>query len=152
MQGGRLIGGDREFGKRKHTLIKHDIPRYVDTISRNMKTFVTFMKGTIAKKDTLFGPKFQLAFIIWAQMRPASTTKHFKESIVRLFIQEKFNRSFHVKNTCGSTVDEKACSGESITPKPKGNRCMGQKSKTSFNNMTMLTFYRAILLMCMWTC
>jgi hypothetical protein len=77
-------------------LIKHYIPRDIDSIGRNMKTFVTFMKRTIAKKDTLFGPKFQLAFIIWAKMRPASTTKHFKESIVRLFIQEEFNGSLHV--------------------------------------------------------
>jgi hypothetical protein len=39
-------------------LIKHDIPRYIEMISGNMKTTITFMKGTIAKKDTLFEPKF----------------------------------------------------------------------------------------------
>jgi hypothetical protein len=47
-------------------LIKHDIPRYVDTIGGNMKTFITFMKGTIAKEDTLFGPIFQLTFVVGA--------------------------------------------------------------------------------------
>ena len=117
-----------------------------------MKTFVTFMKGTIAKKDTLFGPKLQLAFIIRAKMRPASTPKNFKESITGLFIKEKFKGSLHVENTCGSTVDKKTSSGKSITPKPKRNRCMGQKSETSLNNMTMLTFDGTILLMSMWTC
>ena len=89
-------GGHRKFGKGKNMLIKYDIPRYIDTISGNMKTFISFMKRTIAKKDTLFGPKFQLAFIIWTKMRPASTPKHFKESIVGLFIKEKFNGSLHV--------------------------------------------------------
>jgi hypothetical protein len=52
--------------KRKNMLIKHDIPRYVETISGNMKTTITFMKGTIAKKDTLLGSKFQFAFVVWA--------------------------------------------------------------------------------------
>jgi hypothetical protein len=37
-------GGHRKFGKGKNMLIKHDIPGYVDTISGNMKTFMTFMK------------------------------------------------------------------------------------------------------------
>jgi hypothetical protein len=54
------------LGKRKNMLIKHDIPRYVETISGNMKTAITFMKGTIAKEDTLLGSKFQFAFIVWA--------------------------------------------------------------------------------------
>ena len=49
-----LGSGHREFGKGKNMLIKHDISRYIDLISGNMKTFVTFMKGDIAKKDTLF--------------------------------------------------------------------------------------------------
>jgi hypothetical protein len=87
-------------------LIKHDIPRYIYTISGNMKTMITFMKGTIAKKDTLFGPKFQFPFVVWACMRPTHTPKHLKEGIIRLFIEKKFNRSLHIENTSGSTVDE----------------------------------------------
>jgi hypothetical protein len=117
-----------------------------------MKTTITFMKGTIAKKDTLFGPKFQFPFVVWACMRPARTPKHLKEGIIRLFIEKKFNRSLHIENTSGSTVDEKTGSREGITPKTKRNRCMGQKSESSLNNMTMLTFNGTILLMCVWTC
>jgi hypothetical protein len=60
-------------------------------------------------------------------MRPTSTPKHLKEDIIRLFIEKKFNRSLHVKNTSGCTVDEKTGSREGITPKMKRNRCMGQK-------------------------
>jgi hypothetical protein len=83
-------GGHRERGKRKDMLIKDDIPGYVNTVSGNMKAFVPFVKGTIAKEDTLFRPKFQLAFVVRAQMRPAGTPKHFEECIVRLFIKQKF--------------------------------------------------------------
>jgi hypothetical protein len=86
----RCSGGHKELSKRKHVLIKHDIPRYINTISGNMEAFVTFMQGTIAKEDTLFRPKFQLAFVVRAQMRPAGTPKHFEECIVRLFIKQKF--------------------------------------------------------------
>jgi hypothetical protein len=53
-------------GKRKNMLIKHDILRYVEMISGNMKTTITFMKGTIAKEDTLLVSKFQFAFVVWA--------------------------------------------------------------------------------------
>ena len=141
MQGWWLGSGHREFGKGKNMLIKHNIPRYIDTICGNMKTFISFMERAIAKKDTLLGTKLELALVIWMDMGPASTPKHLEKGVVRLFIKENFNGSLHVQNTSGSTVYEKACSGESITPKPKRNRCMGQKSKTSFNNVTMLTFY-----------
>ena len=57
-------------------LIKHDIPRYIDTMCGNMKTFITFMKRAIAKKYTLLGMKLKLALVIWAEMRPSSTPKN----------------------------------------------------------------------------
>ena len=53
MQGWWFDSGHRKVGKGKNMLIKHDVPRYIDTISGNMKTFVTFMKRAIAKKNTL---------------------------------------------------------------------------------------------------
>jgi hypothetical protein len=84
-------------------------------------------------------------------MRPASTAKHFKESIVGQFIKKKLNRCFHVKNTSGCTIDKEASGGEGITPEPKRNRCMSQKSKSSFNKMPMLTLGGTILLMCVRT-
>jgi hypothetical protein len=110
------------------------------------------MKGTIAKKDTLFGHKFQFPFVVWACMRPTRTPKHLKKGIISLFIEKKFNRSLHIENTSGSTLDEKTGSRGGITPKTKRNRCTGQKSEFSLNNMAMLTFKRTILLMCVWTC
>ena len=152
MQRWWFSSGHRELGKGKNMLIKHDIPRYIDTICGNMKTFISFMERAIAKKDTLLGTKLKLALVIRAKMWPASTPKNLKKCIIRLFIKENLNGSLHVQNTSGTTIYEKTCSGESITPESERNRCMGQKSKTSFNNVTMLTFHRTILLMCMWTC
>ena len=105
-------------------LIKHNIPRDVDTISGHMQTFVSFMKRAITKKYTLLGTKLELALVIWTEMGPASTPKHLEKGVVRLFIKENFNGSLHIQNTSGSTIDEKTCSGESITPKTKRNRCM----------------------------
>ena len=136
-----LGSGHREFGKGKNMLIKHNMPRDVGTISGNMKTFVSFMKRAITKKNTLLGTKLELTLIIWTEMGPSSTPKHLEKGVVRLFIKENFNGRLHIQNTSRSTVDERACSDERITPKPKRNRCMVQKSKTSSNNVTMLTFY-----------
>jgi hypothetical protein len=44
---GDLVVDTCSWEKGKNMLIKHDIPRYVETISGNMKTAITFMKGTI---------------------------------------------------------------------------------------------------------
>ena len=89
-------------------LIKHDIPRYIDTISGHMKTFVSFMKRAITKKNTLLGTKLELTLVIWTEMGPASTPKHLEEGVVWLFIKKNFNGSLHVQNMSGSTVDKKA--------------------------------------------
>ena len=108
MQRWWFSSGHRKFGKGKNMLIKDDVPRYIDTICGNMKTFVTFMKRAIAKKDTLLGAKLGLALVIWMEMRPASTPKNLEEGVIRLYIKENFNGSLHVQNMSGSTVDKKA--------------------------------------------
>jgi hypothetical protein len=53
-------------------------------------------------------------------MRPASTRKHLKEGIIRLFAKEKFSRSLHVENTSGSTVDKKQAVVKASLQKRKG--------------------------------
>ena len=93
MHGWWFSGGHRKFGKGKNMLIKHDVPRYIDTIGGNMKTFVTFMKRDIAKKDTLLGTKLKLVLVIWIEMSPASAPKNLEEGIIRLFIKENLNGS-----------------------------------------------------------
>ena len=91
-----LGSGHREFGKGKNMLIKHNIPRDVDTISGHMKTFVSFMKRAITKKNTLLGTKLKLAFVIRTEMWPTSTPKNLKEGIIRLFIKDNLNGCINV--------------------------------------------------------
>jgi hypothetical protein len=44
--------------KMKNTLIKDDVTRDISMSGGDVKAFVTFMKATIPKKNTLFRPKF----------------------------------------------------------------------------------------------
>ena len=71
--------------ERKNIFIKNNITRDVDTISRNMETFVTFVRRTVTKEDTFFGPKLEFTLIVWTKMGLARTTKKLEESIIRGF-------------------------------------------------------------------
>jgi hypothetical protein len=64
--------------KGKKFLIEDNITRYVDTPGGNIETFYAFMKWTIAKKNGLFGPKSEFAFIIGMKVGPAGITKNTK--------------------------------------------------------------------------
>jgi hypothetical protein len=109
------------------------------------------MERMIAKKDTLCGTKLKLIAVVGTGVRPTSTAEHLKKVVVWYFLKKKLKRSFHIKNTCSKPIYQKTGRGKSITPKSKRNRCMREQSKTSFNQVTMLSFSNTILLMCMWT-
>ena len=83
-------GGGRKCRKRENILIKHDVTRDIDTVRRNMETFVPFMKSTIPKKDTLLRQKLKFMFIIEPKMRPTRTSKDFHKSIIWSFIEQEF--------------------------------------------------------------
>jgi hypothetical protein len=117
-----------------------------------METLVPFVLGAISKKHTFFRTKLEFALIVRACMRPTSTTKDFKKSVVRRFIEELFNRCFHIEYTSRHAIYEETSCKESITPIAKWNRRMSEKSKTSFHYMTVLAFTSPILLMSMRTC
>jgi hypothetical protein len=117
-----------------------------------MKTFVSFLLRAIAKEDTLLRMKFKFVLIVRASVRPTSTTKDFKKSVVRRFIEQLFDGSLHFEETCRHAINEKTSCKESITPKPERNICMSKKSKPSFYNMTVLAFSSSVLLMSMRTC
>jgi hypothetical protein len=68
-------------------------------IGQNMKTLVSFMLRAIAKEDTLLRTKFKFALIVRASVRPTSTTKDFKKSVVRRFMEQLFDGSFHFEET-----------------------------------------------------
>jgi hypothetical protein len=60
-----------------------------------MKTLVSFMLRAIAKEDTLLRMKFKFALIVRTSVRPTSTTKDFKKSVVREFIEQLFDMSLY---------------------------------------------------------
>jgi hypothetical protein len=59
------------------------------------------VKRTIAKQNTLFGPKSELAFVVWTKIGPTGTTKNAKGIIVWCHIEEFFGGCGKVKNFCG---------------------------------------------------
>jgi hypothetical protein len=71
--------GNTGVSKRKHRFVKHNIPGNIDAISRNMQTFIAFVKRAVPKKNTLLGAKLKLTIIVRGKMRPARTTKNFKK-------------------------------------------------------------------------
>jgi hypothetical protein len=133
----------------KHRFIKNNIPRNIDSICRNMKTLITLVHRTVTKEDTLFGSKLEFALIVRSKMRPTRTPEHLKKGIVRHFPQKTLKRCLHIDHSTWESIDKKASSGESITPKPIWSRSMCKKSQPSFNNVSMFSFSSAILLMCM---
>jgi hypothetical protein len=52
--------------------------RYVDAPGRDIETFDAFVKSTIAKKNTLLGPKSELAFVVWMKIGPVGVAKNTK--------------------------------------------------------------------------
>jgi hypothetical protein len=114
-----------------------------------METFVTFVKRTITKENTFFRAKLELMLIIWTDMRPTCTPKYLEKGVIMRCVEELFNRSFHVENTCRQAVNEETGYKECITPKKKRNRRMSKKCETNFNDVTMLAFRSTILLMSM---
>jgi cytochrome c oxidase assembly protein Cox11 len=75
-------------GEGKHIFIENNIPGYIYTVCRNMKTLVTFVKRAISQKNTLFRSKLKFAIIVWAKVWPASTAKHFKKCVVWCFTEK----------------------------------------------------------------
>jgi hypothetical protein len=84
------------------------------------------VKGTIPKKYTFFGTEVKFPIVVRAKVRPTSTPKHTKESVVWGLTKETLQRSFHIDDTTRKPIYEKACSGKGITPKMKRNRGMGK--------------------------
>jgi hypothetical protein len=76
--------------KWKKFLIEDNITRYVDAAGGNIETFYAFVKSAIAKKNTLFGPKSELAFIVGTKIWPAGATKNTKGIIIGCDIEKFF--------------------------------------------------------------
>jgi hypothetical protein len=57
----RNIDGSSGCGKGKNSLIRNSVVRNINATSGTIETLVTFVQGTIAKKNTHLGTKLQLA-------------------------------------------------------------------------------------------
>jgi hypothetical protein len=66
-------------------------------------------------------------------------------------MKQSFHRGRILKHTGGHAIDEITCSKEGFIPKPYRKGRVGEKSKTSFDYVSVLAFCYAILLGGMWT-
>jgi hypothetical protein len=86
------------------------------------------VKSAIAKKNTLFGTKSKLAFIVWMKIGPASTTKNTKGIIVWCDIEKFFGGCQKIENFCRKQVDEECCCKKSFILKFERHGGIGKQS------------------------
>jgi hypothetical protein len=96
-------GWMRTSGKR-HLFIKNNMSRDIDAPKFRIKTLETFVLVTIAKKYALFGSKFKLLVIIWAEIGPTCTTKCTKGRVVWLLAKETEKGSVVIDNSRGQPI------------------------------------------------
>ena len=76
-----------EASKRKNILIENDISGYIDTTSRYIKTFKTFVKIAVPKKSTLLRPVLKFVIVIGSKIGPLSTPENSKDRIIGFFME-----------------------------------------------------------------
>jgi hypothetical protein len=54
--------------------------------------------------------------VIRAKVRPTRTTKHFKEGVVRRFIEKTLKRGVHVDSATGKPINQETGCRECIIP------------------------------------
>jgi hypothetical protein len=74
-------------------LIKDNIPRNVDTTSRNVKAPVPLVKFTVSYEHTLFSPEVWFVNTIGSKILPAGSSKGFYHGEIRLSSSELLNGS-----------------------------------------------------------
>jgi hypothetical protein len=84
------------LGERKHIFVEDDITGDIHAIGRNMKAFIAFVYRAVTKEDTFFGAKLKFATVVGTKVWPTCTTKHFKESVVRELMKQKFKWCLHI--------------------------------------------------------
>jgi hypothetical protein len=90
------------FGKWKKTFIKNDVMRFINTPRSDIKTFVAFMNGTIANKNTLLRSKREFGVVIGTQVWPTCGT----QKCVVWNNLEVYGKSFLKEWYCGSHDSE----------------------------------------------
>ena len=88
---------------RKGALIKFNT---TSCIYSSMKTSITFVKRTVAKKQTFRRLKSKLVLIIWSQIGKASTTKYLEKVVIRFLSKKSFKRRCKLEIRCRKSVQE----------------------------------------------
>jgi hypothetical protein len=112
--------------KRKYVFIKNYITRNIDSPGRDVEALDTFVKRTISEKNTPFGTESKFAFVVGAEVWPASASKNTKRCVGGCNIEEFFGGCGMVEHFCREKVDEECRGEESFVPKFKSHRCIGK--------------------------
>jgi hypothetical protein len=75
-------------GKRKHILIKNNIPGDVYTAFGWIKTLKTLVRVAIPKKYTFPRSKLKFPIIVGAKVGPAGTTKSSEKCVIRIMTKK----------------------------------------------------------------
>ena len=103
----------------------------------------------IAKKNASLRPKINFMIIVRTKVRLRSTPKNFKKIVIWSFIIKKFKKGFDMCDKRGEPINQVSGSEKSFIPIFLRNRGRRKKMNTNFNNVTVLSLNRSILLMCM---
>jgi hypothetical protein len=97
--------------------IKNEMTGYINFTCGKIKTFISMMVQAITNKNTVFRSEIDYVFVIWSKIRPACTTKNFKEMIVRSMTINNFVWRFLIENRSRETIDNISGREKSIFPK-----------------------------------
>jgi len=101
----------------KIVFIKNDMTGYINFTHCKIKAFISMMVQAITNKNIFFRYEINFVFLIWLKIRPACTTKNFKEMIVRSMTINNFVWGFLIENRSRETIDNISGREKSIFPK-----------------------------------
>jgi hypothetical protein len=111
-------------GKWKYVLIKYNIARNIDTASRDIKAFISFVEIAITNEGTSKRPKLEFMGIIGSQLRPTRTPEDMEIGITRSGTKQPMEWCIIVNAFSGSVIDEMGGGEEGLIPILKSYRCI----------------------------
>jgi len=107
------------FIKRKNMFMKTDMTGDIHVMRFNVKTSITKVRGTAAKKHTWRRPKIQFMIIIGTQKRKIETSKSTQKMIIRRPLKQTIKWGSIIKNKSRHAINEINRSVKRIIPKTK---------------------------------
>jgi hypothetical protein len=88
--------------------------------------------------------------VIWSQVGSTRTSKYVKQGIVGLLPKQAFQGSLEVYYMRRCAINVEDCGEISFIPKVQQHTRMREEGNTNFYYVSVFTFRRSILLVCMW--